>query len=71
MKKAKDSLSNEFTEIFLNLRSIILNEQQNNSYSRKKPKRGELRTYFFENPLGIFTFFILPLEISDKTKLRP
>ena len=38
-------------------------------YSRKKT--GELRIYFFENPSGIFEFFSLPLEISDKTRLYP
>ena len=39
-------------------------------YSRKKSNKEEgwLRTYFFENPPGIF--FTLPLEISDKTRLH-
>ena len=36
----------------------------------EKTKQGELRTYFFENPLE-FIFFSLLLEIPDKTKLHP
>ena len=27
--------------------------------------------HFYETPPGIFHFFTLPLEISDKTKLNP
>ena len=47
------------------------------SYSRNKSKREGgglgvgLGYTFFENPPGIFHFFTLPLEISDKTKLSP
>ena len=33
--------------------------------------RGRGQTNFFENPPGILKFFILPLEITDKTKLHP
>ena len=44
-------------------------------YSRKKNKQGEggggLRTYFFENPVGIFCLFISLLEIPDKSKVHP
>ena len=36
-------------------------------YSRKKPN---MRTYFFENPSGVFHVFTLPLEIPDRTKLH-
>ena len=39
-------------------------------YSRKKPKHGRLRTYFFENTPGIFRFAALPMEISDKMKFH-
>ena len=39
-------------------------------YSGKK-QTGGLRTYFIEKPPGIFHFFILPMEIPDKTKLTP
>ena len=41
---------------------------------QKKSKRGEwggLRIYFFEKPLEFFIFFTLPLEIPDKTQLKP
>ena len=38
-------------------------------YSRKNQTRGK-RTYFFENPPGIFIFFTLPRKIPDKTKLH-
>ena len=40
------------------------------NYSRKKPNRRWLRTYFSKDTTGIFNFF-LPLEIPDKTKLHP
>ena len=36
----------------------------------EKKQKGGLRTYFFENPPGIFHFFTLPLEILDKTELH-
>ena len=48
-------------------------------YSRKKKKQGAggegggagLKTYFFENPAGIFRLFTLPLKICDKSNLHP
>ena len=36
-----------------------------------KNQTGGLRTYFIETPPGIFHFFILPMEIPEKTKLTP
>ena len=40
-------------------------------FQRKKKQTEELRVYLFENPPGIFHFFTLLLEITDKTKLHP
>ena len=37
----------------------------------EKKQTEELRVYFFETPPGIFHFFTLLLEITDKTKLHP
>ena len=39
-------------------------------YSRKK-QTGGLRTYFFKYPLKFLGFLLLPLEITDKTRLHP
>ena len=52
---------------------FITDKDGNNllSYSRKKPNRGGLRTYFFESPLEFFIFLLYPLEIPDKAKLYP
>ena len=36
----------------------------------EKIQTGGFEIYFFENPLGIFHFLTLPLEIPDKTKLN-
>ena len=38
---------------------------------RGRGEGGGEGTYFFENLPGFFWFFILPLEILDKTKLHP
>ena len=42
-------------------------------YSRKKTNRGGkgVEDILFWKPPGIFHFFILPLEIPEKTKLQP
>ena len=46
------------------------------AYSKNKETEGRgegggWRKHFFENSPGIFRFFTLPLEISDKLKIQP
>ena len=45
------------------------------AYSKNKQAEGRgeggWRKHFFENSTGIFRFFTLPLEISDKLKIQP
>ena len=43
----------------------------NRLFQKKKKKQGGFRTYFFENLLGVFIFFTLPLEIPGKAKFHP
>ena len=50
------------------LRYIGLFQKQTN---RGRGGRGGWRKHFFENSPGVFRFFALPLEISDKLKIQP
>ena len=70
--------SYSFGPIFVKLVTLFQSEYlsfgQLLSCSRKKKTKeeeGELRTYFFEKKPGIFRFFTVSLEISDKTRLSP
>ena len=38
---------------------------------RKKTKQGRLRTYFFENPLEFFFFFLYPWKFQTKQSSTP
>ena len=49
---------------------LIINGDAHWSILKKSKQGGEaLRIYFFENPPWNFSFFTLPMEIPDKTKL--
>ena len=43
----------------------------NGLFQKKNKNKWDWGNTFFKTPTGIFRFFILPLEIAEKTKLHP